>query len=82
MAYGGFCLTDWRPEIEELFESGKEIVTAHSADEMTEKADYYLKHDRERLDIAAAGYKRVKEKYSYPKAVSRIINKTKEVFGI
>ncbi|MEE5989470.1 MAG: glycosyltransferase [Lachnospiraceae bacterium] len=82
MAYGGFCLTDWRPEIEEIFESGKEIVTAHSVDEMAEKADYYLKHDRERLDIAAAGYKRVKEQYSYPKAVSRIINKTKEVFGI
>lgn len=82
MSYGGFCLTNWQEEMEELFDPGKELITAHSTDEMNEKADFYLRHDKERAAIAYAGYKRVKEQYSYPMAVSRIIAKTKEVFDI
>lgn len=61
LACGGFCLTNYQPEIVQYFEDGKELAVYGSMEEMQEKADYYLRHEEERKQIALAGQRKVKE---------------------
>lgn len=75
MGTGGFVLTNYQPEIEELFEINKEIVVYHDFDELKELAGYYLYHENERLKILVAGYKRVSSEYTYPRAMTTILEK-------
>lgn len=60
LACGGFCLTNYQPEIAELFEDGRDLVMYTSFEDMWEKAKYYLAHEKERTQIARAGYEKVK----------------------
>lgn len=62
---GAFYLTFPTRGIEEMFEPDKEIVTFLTADEMVEKIRYYLEHDGERAEIAAAGRKKVLAEHTY-----------------
>lgn len=64
MAVGGFCLTNYQPELEEYFQIGKELEIYHNLEELEEKIAYYLTHDEERLRIAINGYKRVRDEHS------------------
>lgn len=71
---GGFCLTNYQPEIAELFEDGKELVMFSSEDDMKTKILYYLEHDEEREEIARNGYEKVKRDFSLLDRLSYIIN--------
>ena len=73
MGAGGFMLSNWQPEIQDLFEEGKEVVTFKTPEEMLEKVDYYLKHEKERLTIAVNGYRKVKECYTLEHQLKKII---------
>lgn len=64
MSVGGFCLTNYQPELEEYFEIGRELEVYHNLKELEEKIAYYLEHEEERIRIAINGYKRVREKHS------------------
>lgn len=62
----GTCLlTDWTPELSELFEPGAEVVTYRSPEEAGEKARYLLEHPRECAAIAAAGQRRTLRDHSF-----------------
>lgn len=73
MSVGGFMLSNYQEEAQELFEPDKEIVLFESMEELLDKADYYLRHERERLRIAMSGYQRVKEDYSVTGLMQRIL---------
>lgn len=72
MACGGFVLSNWQPEIAEYFEEGAEIVTFRGMEECMDKVHYYLSHEEERRQIAAAGRRKVKEEFSYEAGVRRL----------
>jgi spore maturation protein CgeB len=55
-ATGAFLLTDYSPELEEHYRIGEEIACFSSAEELRDKAGYYLAHDAERQAIARKGY--------------------------
>jgi spore maturation protein CgeB len=55
---GSLLLTEDAPNIRELFEPGREIVTYGSDAEAAEKIDHYVSKDREREAIAKAGQER------------------------
>ena len=56
----GTCLlTDWKPNIADLFEPDREVVTYQSPAEAIEKVRYLLDHEGERRAIAAAGQQRI-----------------------
>lgn len=74
MSVGGFVLSNWQEEIPELFAEGKEIATYKTPEELVDKADYYLRHDNERLRIAVNGYQKVKENYTWEHRLERIIS--------
>jgi spore maturation protein CgeB len=70
---GGFLLTAYCPCLEELFTRAKELDWFTNLDECCEKIAYYLTHDDERREIAAAGCRLAHSEYSYDKMVERII---------
>lgn len=63
LAVGGFCLTNYQPELEEYFEIGKDLEVYHNLEELEEKAAYYLTHEKERIRIAINGYKKVRKEH-------------------
>ena len=74
MSVGGFVLSNYQEEIPELFEEGKEIVTFRTPEELVDKADYYLKHEKERMRIGLNGYQKVKKCYTYEQQLNKIIS--------
>ena len=74
MGVGGFMLSNYQPEIEELFSVGKEIEIYRSVDELEDKVKYYLSHEDKRVKISLAGYRKVSEKYSYDVRFSQMLD--------
>ncbi len=74
LACEGFCLTNYQPEIAEFFEDGKELVMYTGMDDMMQKAQYYLEHEEERVQIAKAGYEKVKMHYDINSRIVELLN--------
>ena len=73
LAAGGFLITTYQKEIDEYFENGKELVIAHTPEEMLELTAYYLEHEDERKAIAENGQKKVFEEFAYTKLLPKIL---------
>lgn len=73
MSVGGFVLSNWQEELTELFEEDKEIVLFKTPEEMVEKIDYYLSHEKERVRIGINGYQKVKNCYTFEHQLNKII---------
>lgn len=65
MGCGGFLMTTPQPELFDYFQPDRDFVTFSSLEELTDKCNYYLAHDRERHQIAKNGYEKVKEAHTY-----------------
>jgi len=74
MSVGGFVLSNYQSEIEELFDIGKDIEVFHDLKEFDEKLEHYIHNDRERTIIGINGYKKVKELYNYKKATEYMLS--------
>lgn len=55
LACGGFCITNYQPEIAEHFIDGQELVLYTSMEDLADKVRYYLKYEEERKQIAKNG---------------------------
>ncbi len=64
LSCGGFCISNYQTEIADFFEDGKEIVMYTDVEDLAQKVDWYLRHEDERLAIAGAGYRKLKEEFS------------------
>lgn len=62
---GTLLITDWKANIADIFEPGKEVVCYRSAQECVELVNYYLKHETDRARIAKAGQQRAMTEHSY-----------------
>ncbi|CAN7318052.1 glycosyltransferase [Bradyrhizobium sp. LjRoot220] len=67
---GALLITDWKDNIADLFEPGKEVVCYRSLDECLELIKYYSQHEAERAAIAAAGQRRTLQSHSYAQVVA------------
>lgn len=70
---GALLVTDWKENLHEMFEPGKQAVASPSAEECIELIDYYLKHDEERRTIAQAGQRRTFGEHSYHKRTQELL---------
>lgn len=70
---GGFLLTNYQAEISEYFEIGKELETYESMEELETKAEYYLTHEEERMEIAINGYEKVAGLHTYELRIAEMI---------
>jgi spore maturation protein CgeB len=69
---GACLLTDWKENLSELFEPGKEVLTYRSVEECVEKVNYILEHEDERDSIAAAGQRRTLREHTFDNRAARI----------
>lgn len=73
MGAGGFVLSSFGEETAELFEEDKEIVMFRTPEELMEKADYYLAHDKEREKIASAGQQKVLREFTHERKMKKLL---------
>jgi len=73
---GGFTIYPRIVGLEEYFEDGKEIVFYEHGNlqDLKEKIDHYLKHDKEREDIRLAGHERTRQEHTYVHRWTEILN--------
>lgn len=73
LACGGFCLTNYQPEIAESFEDGVDLVMYTDMEDMAQKAEWYLQNEEERAAVARAGCEKVRERFSLRERLSGIM---------
>ena len=72
MGAGGVLFSNFQPELAEYFESGKDLILYESMEDAFAKADFYLKHEDLRKEIARSGYERVRQDFSYPDRIRQM----------
>lgn len=75
LASGGFLMTNFQPEIVEMFVPGEELVVYENMQDLVEKSIWYLEHDEERKRIASNGYEKVKNTYTFENCISHMFAK-------
>ena len=70
---GTLLVTDWKMNLHELFEPGKEIVAYRNAEECAQLIEYYLRNDREREDIARAGQRRTLGEHTFLHRMQQLV---------
>ncbi len=74
----GFLLTNYQPELSEYFENSEELVWFEDKEDLMDKIDFYLAHDKERQRIAEKGNLKVQQCFTYEKLLPKIF----EIAGI
>lgn len=80
-AAGGFVLTDWRPQMESLFESG-EMACYHTQDEIPDLVRFYLSHPAERRRVMEAGRARVLRCHSWAHRLRSLLQTMRQIYGM
>ncbi len=62
---GGFLMTNYQPEIEDMFIIGEDLETYSSIGELIDKCRFYLSHEDKRVSIARNGYEKVKASHMH-----------------
>lgn len=73
MGAGGALLSNYQPELLEYFEEGREFIGFGSREELLDKAAFYLEREDIRQEIARRGSKKVREEFTYTKALEKMI---------
>jgi hypothetical protein len=68
-----FLLTNYTPNLEKLFDIGKELITYNNLSEVDDLVKYYLENEDERNKIAEAGYLRVKSEHTYYHRAKKLV---------
>lgn len=73
---GAMTLNEYTPELEDMFEIGKEIITFEFGDleDVRDKLSWYISHDEERKRIARAGYERGHKQHTFSARVRQIFD--------
>lgn len=71
---GGFCLTNYQEELPDYFQSGKDLVYYTSEEDLLDKTEYYMTHEKERVEIAHNGYETVKQYHNYPERLLEMLS--------
>lgn len=68
---GGFLLSNYQEELVENFRPGVDCVIYESVEDAIAKAEYYLQHEEERLEIARNGHEAAK-RFSYENQLDKM----------
>lgn len=79
-ATGAFVLTDWRPQMEALFEPG-EMACYHDKEEIPQLVRHYLGHPREREAVAAAARRRVLRCHTWAHRLKDMLDEMRRIYA-
>jgi hypothetical protein len=71
---GTLLVTDWKENLHEMFEPGKEVIAYRSPEECAELIQYYSEHEREREEIARAGQQRTLSEHTYQNRMQELLD--------
>jgi len=71
---GTVLITDWKPNLHEMFDPGKEVLAYRSIPESIELIRHYLAHENERQDIARAGQRRTLQDHTYYDRMGELVD--------
>ena len=74
LSCGGFCMTNYQPEVAEYFVDGEDLVMYSSMEDLVEKVAYYLEHEEEREQIARNGYEKLKMNHDLSMIVKEMLS--------
>lgn len=74
MGSRGALVSNYQPELAEMFEDGREVILYESLEDAMAKIDFYLRKDDLREKIARNGYLKVKEQFNYKKRIEEMIH--------
>jgi len=77
-ACGGFLLTDCQPDMQELFELGREAICYQDREQLKELVKFYLQHPQQRAEIARQARERVLAEHTYLHRMEKMISVFKE----
>lgn len=80
-ATGSFLLTDYREQVERLFEPGSEIVCYRSPEEATQLAAEFLARPDRRKAVADAARRRILAEHTYDHRLRTMADRMRAVFG-
>lgn len=73
MGCGGFLLSNYQMEFDEYFNAGEDYVFYENYQDLEEKVNYYLSHEKEREEIAANGCRKVREEHNYRNRIEMML---------
>jgi spore maturation protein CgeB len=79
-ACGRFLLTDYKSQLDEIFEPG-EVVCFREIGEISDLVRFYLTHDTERNEIARRGRERILQKDTYIHRLREMIDIMRKRYG-
>ncbi|MCL2252869.1 MAG: glycosyltransferase [Lachnospiraceae bacterium] len=74
MGAGGFLLTNFQADFLLHFVPDEDYVYYENIDDLINKTEYYLTHDKERRQIAENGYEKVKQHHTYRHRVREMLS--------
>lgn len=77
-AAGGFILTDWKSDLPRVT-SVHEQIAYKTIEELNDKIDYYLSHEKERLEIADQLHQDIITNNSYEHIVNYMLSKVSQI---
>ena len=75
---GTLLITDWKENLHEMFEPGKEVVAYRSPEECVELIQHCLENDDEREAIARAGQQRTLREHTYYHRMQELVDIVRE----
>jgi len=79
-ACGGFVLTDYRNQMEDLFDLETEVVVFHDPKEIPELIKKYLSDEKKRESITAAAQKHILAEHTYEHRLEQLISFMRRTF--
>lgn len=70
---GGFLLTNYQQELFSYFKPGEDLVYYTNDDDLLQKTEFYLTHEKERKEIALNGFETVKKHHNYPERLAKML---------
>ncbi len=81
-ACNAFVLTDWREQMDNLFEPHKEIAFYTEPEEAPDLVRYYLAHPEHRQSITTAARRRVLAEHTWDHRLQSLLQHMRSVYGI
>lgn len=75
LSCNGFVLTNYQAELEDCFSIGEDLAVYGSYQELLEQTQYYLSHEKERLEIAHNGFEALKAHHTYIHRLTEMLAK-------
>ena len=79
-AAGAFVLTDWRPQMEQLF-TPDEMACYREPDEIPDLVRHYLSHPAERKRLVEAGRRRVLACHTWAHRLRSLLDEMRAIYG-